>query len=196
MLFKKLRDAIRGWRSVDIWENPAPHVPEPKAEDPLQAREEIGNGYLEFKLETPVGVRVVRLYGGPYRSKPRDLRGIKMAIEIDKPFWAQCPTVDFSVPDSCMMQRTLLQVWSAVLASKHDSEFYVGCLGGIGRTGVFLACWTKMVAEARRHNSLPMWDGCAPEHAIQYVRDHYYSRAVETEDQMKFVRDLNTTLLH
>lgn len=46
----------------------------------------------------------------------------------------------------------------------------VGCQGGIGRTGVVLACWAIL-------------DGIAPTAAVQWVRDTYIVRAVETPIQ-------------
>ena len=46
----------------------------------------------------------------------------------------------------------------------------VGCLGGIGRTGTVIACWAIL-------------DGIAPDDAVQWVRDTYILRAVETPVQ-------------
>ena len=46
----------------------------------------------------------------------------------------------------------------------------VGCQGGIGRTGVVIACFAIM-------------DGIAPGEAVQWVRDRYIMRAVETPIQ-------------
>ena len=46
----------------------------------------------------------------------------------------------------------------------------VGCQGGIGRTGVVIACFAII-------------DGIAPGAAVQWVRDNYVLRAVETPIQ-------------
>jgi hypothetical protein len=46
----------------------------------------------------------------------------------------------------------------------------VGCQGGIGRTGVVIACFAII-------------DGIAPDEAVQWVRDRYIMRAVETPIQ-------------
>ena len=46
----------------------------------------------------------------------------------------------------------------------------VGCQGGIGRTGVVIACFAII-------------DGIAPGDAVQWVRDRYIVRAVETPIQ-------------
>lgn len=46
----------------------------------------------------------------------------------------------------------------------------VGCQGGIGRTGVVIACWAIL-------------DGVEPDAAVGWVRDRYLVRAVETPIQ-------------
>ena len=50
---------------------------------------------------------------------------------------------------------------------------WVGCQGGWGRTGLFLALMAKVCGEAN---------------PVSYVRHHYSPRAVETNEQMDYVR--------
>jgi hypothetical protein len=77
-----------------------------------------------------------RIYGGPYVRKPDDIDGVKMAVEINKPCVIDIPTADFSVPELQVFEDGLL----GGLKLLHDkSELYAGCMGGIGRTGLFMA---------------------------------------------------------
>ncbi|TDC60127.1 protein phosphatase [Micromonospora sp. KC207] len=54
----------------------------------------------------------------------------------------------------------------------------VACLGGIGRTGTALA-------------ALAVLDGLPADRAVQWVREHYHPRAVETPWQRRWVRRLS-----
>jgi protein-tyrosine phosphatase len=51
----------------------------------------------------------------------------------------------------------------------------VACRGGIGRTGTALACIAQL-------------GGVSAEDAIEWVREHYDARAVETPWQQRYVR--------
>ncbi len=50
----------------------------------------------------------------------------------------------------------------------------IACAGGRGRTGTALAC-------------LAILDGVPAPRAVEYVREHYHRRAVETPWQRRFV---------
>ena len=50
----------------------------------------------------------------------------------------------------------------------------VGCIGGRGRTGTVLACMAVLAGEL-------------PEKAVQWVREHYDPKAVETPEQEAWV---------
>lgn len=109
------------------------------------------------------------VYGGPYREAEPDMFGVKLAVEIALPCDLSLPIKDFSVPDEEMLIETLRKVVQRI----GDGEaVYVGCMGGRGRTGLFLA----MLAKA--------W---GIENPIQYVRQNYYKHAVETKAQELFV---------
>lgn len=140
--------------------------------------------FMPFKLDGTEG----KVYGGPYTAKPDDvLIGVKMAIEIDAPHWIGVPTKDFSVPDPATLRLGLM---AAVLALRKHQEVYVGCMGGIGRTGLFMAGLAKIMWVS---NQLPgEFDeskGALPPY-IQYVRQTYNIHAVETTKQVKFIKDL------
>ena len=51
----------------------------------------------------------------------------------------------------------------------------IACYGGIGRTGTVLSC-------------LAITAGTAPTRAVDWVREHYDQRAVETDDQYELIQ--------
>lgn len=109
--------------------------------------------------------------GGPYMAKPEGYVGVKMAKEINLPCAVSIPTADFSVPDPKLMAKGLDEAVNRILLGQ---PLYVGCMGGIGRTGLFLAILAKA------------FDVKNP---VRFVRENYLSHAVETPQQMKYVTD-------
>ena len=114
--------------------------------------------------------------GGPYRACPNGVFGVKMAAEIDAPCDVSVPTQDFSVPGIEDATKGLKETVKAVLAGKN---VYVGCMGGIGRTGLMLALLAKAFGESD---------------PVRYVRATYYSHAVETEAQKQFIAEFKIPL--
>ena len=110
-----------------------------------------------------------RLYGGPYMRIPKNMIGVKMAAEIDAPCEVSIPTLDYCTPSLTDMRDGLMSTIEYILDGK---PVYVGCMGGIGRTGLLLA----LVAKA--------WGIDEP---VKYVREQYYAHAVETKEQMAYV---------
>jgi hypothetical protein len=108
--------------------------------------------------------------GGPFYSCPPNRVGVKMAREINKPCYVNIPTYDYNVPDIAVLNEGLTKAVEAMLRGQ---PLYVGCMGGKGRTGLFLAILSKAFGVH------------AP---IEYVRQHYYSHAVETPQQADFVK--------
>ena len=113
------------------------------------------------------------LVGGPYRMKPSHMHGVKMAVEIDAPCDVSIPTEDFSVPDKDDLRRGLQKAVHMILDGK---VLWIGCMGGIGRTGLFLAALAKLQGE---------------DDPVAYVREHYYPHAVETGEQRAYIDSLN-----
>lgn len=107
--------------------------------------------------------------GGPYMAKPRHKLGVKMAAEIKEHAYISIPTRDYDVPDRRSLEKGLREAVDAIL-KKH--EVYVGCMGGKGRTGLFLAVLAKAFGV---------------KDPVKYVRKTYYSHAVETPDQFSYV---------
>lgn len=80
---------------------------------------------------------------------------------------------DFGLPtDRDAADRLLQALWER---ADHE-RVEVGCAGGRGRTGTALAV-------------LAVLDGVPPADAVDWVRDRYHRRAVETPWQRRWVRD-------
>lgn len=121
------------------------------------------------------------VFGGPYVNRPDTYFGVKMAAEINRPFDVSVPTRDFSIPLMTDMNEGLKKVLKPLALNE---PVYVGCMGGIGRTGLFLACLAKTLGE---------------EKPVKFVRMNYLASAVETSRQEDFVQyfdpcDLNIDL--
>lgn len=112
------------------------------------------------------------VFGGRYIDRQPGFLGVKMAVEINRPFDVEVPVADFSIPTKDQMMRGLRDTVKLIL---DGDPVYVGCMGGIGRTGLMLAFLAKA------------WGIANP---VEYVRSQYYSHAVETDQQQKFIRDV------
>ncbi len=133
-----------------------------------------------FELSCPykLGLKKVRIYGGPYRDRPKGTFGINMAKELDA--YASdvlVPTRDFSVPEE---EDLLYGLKQGLLALAVGRKVYVGCMGGIGRTGLYMAAMAKVLGE---------------KDPVGYVRRHYKSHAVETPEQKRFIEELDVSSL-
>lgn len=132
------------------------------------------------------------IYGGPFRRyEPgtRRLVGVKMAEEIDHPHDISIPTEDFSVPDYVTMQQGLID---AVKALVGGNDIYAGCMGGIGRTGLFMGVMAKVMvdyAKAVGEDPPPLAQLADP---VKFVRAHYKGHAIETQQQQTFVMTFPT----
>lgn len=148
---------------------------------------------MELSKGIPVrfGNVVGFVYGGPFRKYvpgTRRLVGVKMAAEINHPHEISIPTEDFSVPDVKDMQIGMQQAITALISG---NDIYAGCMGGIGRTGLFMGCMAKLVRDYNRHSKgVPV-----PSDPVVYVRTHYMGHAIETEEQQDYVRTFDTAPL-
>ena len=153
----------------------------------------IGHGTIKnFGVRAPWGV--VPLAGGPYRHKPDEPNyfGIKGAVEIDRPYSVKIDIIDFGIPvDDGEVE---LAIVSALAAARMGSIPYVGCMGGMGRTGTILAIMVKALTRAARPRILGVPLGRVPD-PIVYVREHYDAHACETGAQQKYVRDFDTRFI-
>jgi len=124
--------------------------------------------------------KTLLLTGGPYsqrEAKHPETFGVCMAKEwADLPSDVFVPTVDFSTPPIEPFQEAIDAGLEAMFKRQH---VYAGCMGGIGRTGFYIACILKILE--------PKVD------PIENVRARFKSHAVETSAQEKFVRDFDTS---
>jgi len=80
---------------------------------------------------------------------------------------------DFGLPiEPVAAHEALRSAWRRAA----DERVEIACLGGLGRTGTALAC-------------LAVLDGLSADHAIDLVRSRYDLRAIETPEQLDFVKD-------
>jgi hypothetical protein len=140
------------------------------------------NGTLTLKLGWRGGFRTLVFTGGPFdaiRNTDCDF-GVCVRAEnvpatgVD----VHLPIPDFSVPAS--QGETWVAVRQAFEAALEGKKVYVGCLGGWGRTGLFLALLAK---------------AAGVEDPVAFVRANYTSRAVETKAQQRFVDNFDTAAL-
>jgi hypothetical protein len=145
------------------------------------------------------GPMKAQVFGGPYRDYApgqRRVVGVKMAAEIDHEHDISIPTEDFSVPDLYDMHRGLAKALEAIAAG---NDLYAGCMGGVGRTGLFMSCLAKVMFNFEAAVSLPgvgaPYDEADPStyDPVSYVRKHYNSHAVETEEQRRYVVHFDTS---
>ena len=143
----------------------------------------IGNGNIPLRIGRLIDTTV---YGGPYRQVPELFWGVKMAEEIDHPHMVAVDTKDFSVPEVSDLKRGILK---ALMAMINEEDVYAGCMGGIGRTGIFLAALAKVQIEYRRSKHR----AGRGEDPVLYVRKHFIPHAVETKQQEEFIANLDVS---
>ncbi len=133
-------------------------------------------------ISLKLGWRNRKVYGGPFYATrnadfPQNVFRVKMAKEINLPCEVNIPTVDFSVPPEPLMQLGLFNILKAM---RQGNPIYVGCMGGIGRTGLTLALLAKIF-------EIP--------NPVKFVRDTYVPHAVETSQQKEYIDNFNVTKL-
>lgn len=149
---------------------------------------------MQLKNGIPVLIGTIsgHVFGGRYKSfvdGTRRLVGVKMAEEIDHPHQISIPTEDFSVPDVTDMQYGLID---ALTAMKRGNDVYAGCMGGIGRTGLFMGCMAKVMQDLGARGTVPTMYVHDP---VDFVRNHYNGHAIETEEQRRYVRTFDTAIV-
>lgn len=149
---------------------------------------------MRLSLGMPVQFGPIKgmVFGGPFREYvpgTRRLVGVKMAAEIDHPHDISIPTHDFSIPDDEEMMAGML---AAITALHKGNDIYAGCMGGIGRTGLFMGCMAKLMADWEMATNEDGGLDVVLVDPVKYVRHHYKSHAIETQEQQSFVRGFNT----
>jgi protein-tyrosine phosphatase len=113
--------------------------------------------------------RFYTVFGGPYIERILAYKGVNLAAEITKPADVRLAIEDFSIPAVPALNKALDKTVDLIIAGH---PVYAGCMGGRGRTGLFLAILAKTFGV---------------KDPVQYVRTNYFSHAVETQEQKSFV---------
>lgn len=116
------------------------------------------------------------IIGGPYRERFPDHFGVKMAEEIRASCDVDVPTRDFDVPNPNTLDKGVRDTLMTIARNK---PVYVGCMGGIGRTGLFMAALAKVLGISE---------------PVKYVRANFKSHAVETKQQMDYIGNFKPSL--
>lgn len=140
-------------------------------------------GFFEVPFGTADHGITVTFFGGPYRRSTPERRvvRVKMAAEINMDFDVSVPTADFSTPDPRVLEKGILD---AITMAGKGNDVFVGCMGGIGRTGLFLAVLAKALLEVGKIKNID---------PISYVRRTVNPHAVETAKQRDFVMHFDTS---
>lgn len=169
-------------------------------EKPLAPRRSRPRQKTSMKLAAHMPIQFGRvkanIYGGPfpeYVPGQRRLVSVKLAAEIDLPHDIGIPTQDFNVPDFPTMHEGVHKALEAIL---QGNDIYAGCKGGVGRTGLFMACMAKVMLAYDPSIQIPeppalgRAENLPP--AVKYVRATYLDHAVETATQQRFVESFST----
>ncbi|MGI4991054.1 protein-tyrosine phosphatase family protein (plasmid) [Halobacteriovorax sp. GFR7] len=138
-------------------------------------------GYPYLELCNHAG-DVMYVYGAPYATKPDDIAGVKMAAEINLECTIDIPTRDFDVPDMETFSKGITQALE-ILVNK--GEIFVGCMGGIGRTGLALAGICKLHDKLFHQTVRPAVD------YRNHIRSKVHPHAIETKQQLDFIDSYN-----
>lgn len=133
----------------------------------------VGNGALPLSLGwRGAGLNIV-ITGGPFDAYPGRQKAFGVCVRaeyVPEEKDVHLPIRDFDVPSSsAAVEKALKKAFTAAIDGR---PVYVGCMGGWGRTGLFLALMAKAVGI---------------DDPVGYVRKHYTPKAVETRDQQLYV---------
>ncbi|CAM6004391.1 unnamed protein product [Sphagnum balticum] len=185
---------------IVTWDKDGNYVNMPKSEyDSAHTKEFVVGSVSPVRLEVPTGFTLPaganglfplklgtiqwNLVGGGYSMKPDNYYGIKLAAEINKDCVISIPTKDFSVPDT---GRLIAGLYCGITLAQQQAPIWVGCMAGRGRTGLYFAALAKVMAKYQKLTKKKVTID-----PVAYTREHYYSHAVETAEQKKWVEDLN-----
>lgn len=126
-----------------------------------------------MKLITfPNGATKLHFIFGPYRDRVPGTFGVRLTEDhqLDLPCDLHFPIRDFSTPSCFAFENLLIDI---ITKAQEGKVVYVGCYGGIGRTGMVVAGLARVLVV-----------GSKP---VLWAREHYLSHAVETEPQERLV---------
>lgn len=109
---------------------------------------------------------------GPYRERVRGTYGVKLAPEAQGQCDLLVPIPDYGVPKQDDFEVALARI---IRAAETGQVVYVGCMGGIGRTGMVLAGLRRVLCRKGGGE------------AIAWARANYLGHTIETRDQERLV---------
>lgn len=141
------------------------------------------SGKFNGKFPLRLGHIKADLIGGPYRNKTAEFYGIKMAEEINADCVINIPTEDYCVPDT---GRLVAGLYCGISLAQQQAPLWVGCMGGIGRTGLYFGALAKVMARYQKFTKQRVTID-----PVKYVRKHYLAHAIETPEQIAWLKALN-----
>jgi len=137
------------------------------------------NGQFKLKLGWRGAWASLDITGGPYDAYPgKPYYGVCVRAEQtqDRIMDIHLPIEDFSVPHyETQVLEVLKKTLRAGLAGK---QIYIGCMGGWGRTGLFMALLAKAAGISD---------------PVAFIREHYTPHAVETKKQQDYVANFDVS---
>ena len=138
---------------------------------------ELVRSTMKEKRFKPLDLMGWRVYGGPFREAPL-VGTYNVNLQAEKahghaPIHHRLPIVDYSLPAVGAAKATLARIIFMALVRR--KFVYIGCMGGIGRTGLILSLLVRIAYD------LP---GVV---SVDHVRSNFHSHAVETDEQQSFV---------
>ncbi|UOX38438.1 hypothetical protein VpasPP24_98 [Vibrio phage Vpas_PP24] len=135
--------------------------------------EVLAHGWIDIQLPN----RVIRVYGGSYSYahliKDATYK-VKLETRIDNDANFTIDIPDFGVPDDLSIKNLARNI---MVSDK--SVYYVGCLGGFGRTGTIIAALLIIFC---RYDTVT---------AVNFVRRAIHQNCVESLAQTKFLCKLH-----
>lgn len=122
-----------------------------------------------------VAGKPVTITGGPFDSIPEGAYGVCLEVASARAGQADVllPTADFGLPKPEELRAAVAKVLAQMEANP-GQPVHVGCKGGVGRTGLFIAALAKAAG--------------VEGDALDHVRRNYLANAAETPAQEAMAR--------
>lgn len=129
-------------------------------------------------IRLPYGDKDLLFIFGPYGQRLPGTYGVKLAEnhQVPNPCDYHFPIRDFGVPSKEQFQVLLAKL---ILTANDGHVVYVGCFGGIGRTGMVLGGLVRVLRKV------------GGDRAIEWARANYLSHTIETRAQEALIRDFD-----
>lgn len=125
------------------------------------------------------------LFAGPFAQAPKNgMKNINLQAEPqmgDAPIHYRLPIKDFNIPE--IRPTVFALAWIIFQTVALERFVYIGCMGGVGRTGMILAILIMVITNA------------TGQQAVVHLRARYNPHSVETPEQLSFVKLFPTTTL-